>query len=412
MGIDPASDYKQDDIILVGASFYKANEDIPAGTPFAEGATGATWSPVGGGAGAPRVPTWSTVLDYVTNELVQYGGVLYRAKGIVTNGSPFDPTEWEAGHRLGQPNIIEFRGNINYLEGDLTVYNGRLYRANINYRGVWDDSRFDTFITEPLTLAVDFDNTLSLLANEVVFQDGQLWRAKADRLPGAWVEADFEPLTQSTESNTQVLDFSGSQDYAENDIVKRGNDLYRFTRDHTAGAWAIGDVELIAVSQLSVPEFDAGEGYGPGDVVSYGNSIRRANTNIPPAAFDVTNWDILGERSHYRGIHSNTFAFLIDDVVQRSNKIYQANSDIAIGVDFAEGNGTNGWTEISVDEPTKVLAWATGTDYAVGTLVYHDGLLYRCNSNHTAPGTFDDTPWDIPGADSTHLLDDYDTAHA
>lgn len=61
-GHDPATSYNKDDALLAGADLYAANADIPEGTLFEVGVTGATWRSIG--SGGARTPAGTINVGY------------------------------------------------------------------------------------------------------------------------------------------------------------------------------------------------------------------------------------------------------------------------------------------------------------------------------------------------------------
>lgn len=95
---DPADAYSQDAMIAYNGKFYAANDDIPAGTPFVEGTTGATWREVSMNGTSLVLRDFSSTKNYVKDELVAYPpGVVpvnvYRAKASGHAAGP-----WNAGN--------------------------------------------------------------------------------------------------------------------------------------------------------------------------------------------------------------------------------------------------------------------------------------------------------------------------
>jgi hypothetical protein len=56
-----------------------------------------------------------------------------------------------------------------------------------------------------------------------------------------------------------------------------------------------------------------------------------------------------------------------------------------------------GWEEIEENKSSVVLipVWVPGVQYAVGQVIVNDEVLYRCNTAHTSPASFDDDEWDV-----------------
>ncbi|CAH9012093.1 hypothetical protein VP501E541_P0024 [Vibrio phage 501E54-1] len=82
--------YGAGSIVLKDKLLYEANGDVPSGTAFAEGDTGATWQLVGG------TPTgdFNTTADYSTGDQVFHLGSLMQANTDISAGA-FDQAQWD-----------------------------------------------------------------------------------------------------------------------------------------------------------------------------------------------------------------------------------------------------------------------------------------------------------------------------
>lgn len=83
-------DYGAGSIVLKDKLFYEANGDVPSGTAFAEGDTGATWQLVGG----TPIEDFDTAADYSTGDQVFHLGSLMQANTDITAGA-FDQAQWD-----------------------------------------------------------------------------------------------------------------------------------------------------------------------------------------------------------------------------------------------------------------------------------------------------------------------------
>ncbi|CAM0043052.1 tail fiber protein [Vibrio phage K406] len=82
-------DYGGGSIVLKDKLFYEANGDVPSGTSFAEGDTGATWQLVGG----TPIGDFDTTADYSTGDQVFHLGSLMQANTDISGA--FDQTQWD-----------------------------------------------------------------------------------------------------------------------------------------------------------------------------------------------------------------------------------------------------------------------------------------------------------------------------
>lgn len=122
-----ANAYKKDDVVVRNGAFYAANADIPAGTAFTFGDTGATWRVID--PMRTRILDFSAAKIYRKDEVVTVGGLIYRARQDMPAGA-YDAALWELIG--GELNI--YRGTYDqasaYRARDLVLRNGRFYEAN------------------------------------------------------------------------------------------------------------------------------------------------------------------------------------------------------------------------------------------------------------------------------------------
>lgn len=93
-----------------------------------------------------------------------------------------------------------------------------------------------------LVFFYDFDNNLCEMYLDQADGDGVL-----HRLPIKIIE------TKSSQMTKDLLgfpEFDESTDYAIDDVVLYNDGLYKFTSEHTAGAWVGSDAEATTVKEL------------------------------------------------------------------------------------------------------------------------------------------------------------------
>lgn len=88
----PENSYGEGTVVAYNGKYYAANADIPAGTPFTVGTSGATWREIN--LATATIPPFSPSKDYTQYEAVDYLGVLYTAIDQHSAG-PWDPDQWK-----------------------------------------------------------------------------------------------------------------------------------------------------------------------------------------------------------------------------------------------------------------------------------------------------------------------------
>jgi hypothetical protein len=170
-------------------------------------------------------------------------------------------------------------------------------------------------------------------------------------------------------------EFLATENYDEGDLVTKEGVLYRFTDDHTAGAWDSEEVEEVTVEGLIAdivaaadglkarvdatqadiaPIFDATSGtYAVGDLVIYNNQLYKFNT-----AHDVAGAWVAAEAD----------AIDIDTIVKA---LKLADTNLGLRVD-----------QVRAD---LAPAFDATQAYAVGDVVtYTDDKLYKFTAAHAA----------------------------
>lgn len=157
---------------------YSPNADIPAGTPFVIGTTGATWKEVS----APAIPPHDSALAYKKDQIVSRNGNLYAANDDIPEGTPFSVGSTGQTWRLvnfSEAHILEFDPLKTYTRYSVVTRNGLIYRAtNAEVAASpWDASKWERIGGEKNVLRGPYDPTLAYLKDDIVLKDGDLYSA-------------------------------------------------------------------------------------------------------------------------------------------------------------------------------------------------------------------------------------------
>lgn len=115
---DIENGYSVGDVVIYNDQLYIANGDIPPGTPFTIGTTGATWRAIS--VGTTTIVPFDPTRSYSQWEAVSYDGKLYVANTALLPG-PFNPVDWTEISSDGvistsNTNAIQLTGNGTALD--------------------------------------------------------------------------------------------------------------------------------------------------------------------------------------------------------------------------------------------------------------------------------------------------------
>lgn len=360
---DPSESYLKDAVIQYQGKVYAANADIPAGTAFTIGTTGQTWRLVD--------TTQSTFLDHsTTKSYVQYSavtvnGLIYRTNVPVAPGAfvpaPTGPWyliggernkfvgDWSIGNNLPLgPGITQRQ----YLEGQLVVKDDLIYRANADI---------------PLATAFTIGTT------------GATWKEiSASATPPYTPDVAY--------SQDAVIQYTDGKYYAANADIPAGTAFVIGTTGQTWRLISLGGTTNLIRNHDATKTYAGFEvaAYDSGDTVSGTLGIWRAKAaGVPaPGAFNPNLWDLIGDRSKYRG-RWQPQAFLNDDLVYWTINISGVNvyelfrAEAAIVAGATDPFQNANWAPMS-----KMRGeWFQARRYVIGDIVTRNGRRYVANAN-------------------------------
>lgn len=292
---DPDQGYTQDTLISKDGTFYAANADIPADTPFVIGTTGMTWREVD--------ITQSTIVPHNVNKaypqysIVSNGGLIYRATGGPLGPAPFA------------------KGGTNWLlvGGERNVY-----------MGVWSQ----------INVATDFraDLPMQYLAGQVVSKGTSIYRANSDIPLNAAFTIGTNGATWMELSPSAAPEYDEATAYSQDTVISYNGKYYAANEDIPAGTpFVIGtsgetwrEVQVGGGGSLILPNHTNTKSYAMREIVAYpdeysvssGTGIWRAKVGIPSGQnLNRTEWDLIADRSQYRGRWQASKPYKQDDVV-------------------------------------------------------------------------------------------------
>ena len=304
---------------------------------------------------------WQANVFYNQNDIVKYGGTVYRCVTQHTSDTLFGVDSTliaDYGLENDQGNWVilartedwktEWLPNSPYRVNDIVKYGGIIYRC----------------IT-PHISAVNYDSGLE---NDI----------------GKW---------QVVHSGIEYLGtWAPSIRFKINDIVKYGARSYICINPHSsAGAFNPANWSVYAPGLEYDDNWHSSVQYQPGDVVKYGGYAYTSlslNQNAVPTT-SALDWELLSLGYNLRGDYNVLTSYKIGDVIRRNGILYACIQD-AIGTDPTNSS----YWEVVVTSFKWQNIWTLAENYELNDIVTFDLFAYRCIARHTSTASF--RP-DIPG---------------
>lgn len=308
---------------------------------------------------------WSADTYYKVNDVVRYGGIIYKCNtshqsGTVSLGLESASAFWNIFH-IADCWSGEWTTSTRYKANDLVRYGGRVYRCDVGH-------------TSASSAGEGLENDL---AKWSIIYDGIYHR-------GNWTAATI---------------------YRVNDTVKYGSYLYKSNAFHLSAT----DIDLSKFDvYLPGTEFDADWSattpYQPGDVVNYGGNLYYAlelNIGANPAT-NTAAWRLLLQGSRMSGDWNNIQPYRLGDVVRRGGNLYSClldntNQDPDLLEDDSTTNSS--YWDLIIPGTRWRGVWQSGQYYFAGDTVVWVSSSYKCLDKHLSNSG--NRPDDDPEIDST-----------
>jgi len=435
--------YKEGDIVYINGSLYKCTTHVHTSSTWE--ADESSWEVYANHI--DFIGNWSSTTEYAIGAIVKYNGIAYRCISTHTSAAAIEDNidDWEVYYEG-----IEYRSDwsnaTSYFLNDLVKYGGSLYRCVEAHNSLDEEFNFNKFQLELSGYA--FENrwipTKYYKAGDVVRDGGYLYYSLSDNI-------DSNPSNDDSTINWIVLaygynfvgNWSPSSYYRAGDVVLRGGNLYLCkmpigagdndgsTRDYEDGiTW-----ELLVEGQTwsknhSMIEYQVRvEGPSENEI---GNSYVFDYMGLKPALEmhegnlyvfvqdDLTNVyypnDPYAEvpiiNSHPLNFSNNTLNGLLTDggLAYTTDVTYYLDNQI---VTFSEYNDSNTFAAatyrrveiyVTKDTPNTLYywcynhenmgssvtvthdfatgSWKEGREYLLNEVVYFGGSAYKCNYQH------------------------------
>lgn len=201
-------------------------------------------------------------------------------------------------------------------------------------------------------------------------------------------------------------EWSSTFDYIKDDVVQYGGSSWVCVRKHTSSAFETDQTYFANLNDtdpspawIKMVDGHAWKGdwgfgtlYEPGDLTLYGGVIYICNSSHTAASSFATNnskWDVYVSLDHWTGLWVQNQTYGIGDLVKYNGVVYRCNtehtsSSVLNGLEVDQLK----WTVVH-EGIEYVGVWAAATRYRPNDLVKYGGTILRCIVGHTSVESID-----------------------
>lgn len=343
--------YLTNAIIAYNGVFYRNRTGTNTDTAPDGDAT--NWEATGGG---DVVPLWKSNTNggtYTTNDLVNYGGVLYKnLTGTNTDTAPDgDATNWTSiGGGAGGDGAFEYMV-AKYSSSSFSVTNGMTFPYN--------------------TVLASEGSNITNTNGVFTLKAGSTYKLTADigRLAGSGYVA-WRWYNDTT--NAWVDTSSTAQQWGSN---------YGASYTDSGSVFAI--ITPTVDTNVRVRQSSGTTSATQNTESTYGTA--RAFIEV----MNVTNYSYGGTGLMIYDVNKS---YILNDTIERGGLLYKANGNIPAGTTFAEGTTGATWTALTTIAPSSDPVWVASETISAGDIRVHNGIRYTNLTNtNTATNPNDDT---------------------
>ena len=311
--------YVKDDIVSYGGNAFVAEEAFTSNADFYVDIDAGRWTKIAGGTEWKN--TWTTGTYYKVDDLVKWGGAVYRCSigHTAQQNLEDDISKWQI-YATGQEWRNDWFPGSLYRLGDIVKIGGNTYICT----------------TAHTADSVEFTNDIS---NWQTFIEGFNYRSE----------------------------WSTSTQYEIGDVVKFGGNLYITTIAHLSTGTSLSPTNFITLleGQSNGGEYEATNRlYKAGETVKYGGRSYICTQTydvdvITSNPTDTNYWALLNTGFEWKGTWTNTTEYKLDDVVEYATSSYvcvQAhNASQDSGSSVVPGSDSNYWNLMSQGDSNAVM---------------------------------------------------------
>ena len=294
----------------------------------------------------------------------------------------------------------DWQANIPYSENDLVKYGGIVYRCNTQHTsdslvgvdstllasyGLENDQASWTIIAKTEDWKIDWTPNQPYRINDIVKYGGVIYRCILAHISQPSITLGLEPDIAKWEIVHIGVEYRSTWQtgtrYRLYDIVKYGARAWICTAHHTASVFDETKFTVYAPGLEYENNWDTAASYQPGDVVKYGGYSYTAlafNQNSAPST-NPGNWELLSIGYNFRNDFNIVTSYRKGDVVRAGGNLYACILDSTGNVT----TNTTYWETVTTSYRWR-SEWVDSTNYLIGDLVTFELFAYECVQAHTS----------------------------
>lgn len=358
---------------------------------------------------------WDVETFYSEGDIVKYGGTTYlcteshNSAATITLGLEADQEKWEIYSQLDEWKIdwtIETRYKVN----DIVKYGGLLYRCVIPHTsaetldlGLEENQSNWELVATAEDWKYNWTVETRYKVNDIVRYGAIVYRCTEEHTSAETLALGLEENQASWEIVLSGIEYkfawASSTRYKVNDLVKYGPNIWLCVVPHSSsGSFEEANWSIWLPGLGYENSWDSAASYQPGDIVKYGgySYISLTNNDDSTPSISSSDWSLLTKGYNFREDWLTAIDYRVGDVVRRFGYLYTCVADH----DSQEPPNTDYW-ELVVPGTYWKSEWETAATYVVGDLVTFISSVYICKQKHTSgtPNRPDNdtvnTYWDV-----------------
>ena len=433
----PATFYKLGDYVKYGSIIYICVTSHTSAATAALGleANQSAW--IRYAVSEDWVGPWTVNTRYKLNEVVRYGGTIYRCNTGHTSalttvlGLEADLAKWDVT-LYAYDWQTDWKASTRYKLGDVVKNGGIIYKCTVGHTSAAGSSIIisgssGTTITAsatlplsatagtPITFSTSFGNidtpgngitagpvyyiltttagtgntfTVSntLGGAPVTVGTSSLLAISAVVGTTTGITADIGKWTIVHNGIDYRFVWKANSRYELNDIVQYGADLYICTTAHISSTtFSTSNFSIWLPGLEFANVWDETISYIKGDVVTYGGYQYTSNTTLNlnnKPSLDTTNWTLLVKNYNIKNEWDALYQYKTGDLIRRSGYLYVALLD-NVATEPTDNANSSTWSLVNPGIQWRGT-WAKEQTYTIGDVVTFYSTAYICKTQHTS----------------------------
>jgi len=351
---------------------------------------------------------WTPSTSYTLDNLVVYGGTVYRCIVNHTSGSTINLANWAVYIAVNSTWSGDYSANTFYKVGDVVKYNGIAYKCIIQHTSpivpTIDNSKWQ-IVNVGIEYKGEWVTGFAYRLNDVVKINANLWIATIDHTsPSTFSETNWDLWIPGLEYQSA---WANGDSYQIGDVVVYGGYSYINTVTNNTGIRPSlstnGEWVLLTTGYRYAAYWEDFHYYNIGSIVWHGGNTFVAiadNTDQDPSFTNITKTYVASGSNGTTIALNNTTGLAVGMIVSGlgfnkgqfitsvdtttilvSQPPYSSIADGAT-LSFSNLNAAN-WELVSTGVRWK-NRWSTSIDYVVGDVAVWKNATYYCIKNHSS----------------------------